>query len=283
MSIYVNMKFRIRTKQFTRELVSKVVAALHSAHGFSMSKEEREELVDEVYKQGKGGWVEVFGRKTDFKPYDCLLSATVVERDAKGVIRRSGLVSEGFVQVGLSVPYRVWFPRHSYWRYFRYVGRKLRKVFVRDAVLLYDVLHPFWGIIAYDTNFDRPLEDDPQAFLFSDAFVKYLFATNFYPPEWAKKIDVNALKKLGVYRVERLKDGGLMMQLNKEPTGGRESDLIADDVAKITGQKVTHEAERERRESVSKPISRKVTAKDRERARRFLERLRKTRENSDIK
>src|SRR3989338_1791358 len=153
MSIYVNMKFRIRTKQFTRELVSKVVAALHSAHGFSMSKEEREELVDEVYKQGKGGWVEVFGRKTDFKPYDCLLSATVVERDAKGV------VSESFVQVGLSVPYHRWNPHRRFTGVYKYIGRKLKKIFVRDAKLLYELLYPFWGIMAYDTIYDLASED----------------------------------------------------------------------------------------------------------------------------
>src|SRR3989338_3089250 len=150
MSFYIEAVFRISEKQLTKYLISAVIDSLHASYGISIGGKEKEKFVEIIYAGIRGEFKGYMELSESGIPYRCGLFILTNAKDKKGL--RFIPVPESVVYLVLSAHLSQF--NDDYEAKGLLSGKALREAFIRDAKIVYSVLHPDWGAMGMNSTLE---------------------------------------------------------------------------------------------------------------------------------
>jgi hypothetical protein len=228
MSYNFNAYFRIKKNQFSVELVRKIIDVILKNNNYSLPKNVKEEKIKIIYNNGDGKGDTLFSKQNDpSAPFEYNLSM-LSDKSYSHMPIPKGII---YIKISLPTSYLELHDDSTDEEIKRY--KILKEAIIRDCKDIYNLSHPDWGAIAHELTFGEIIFGDPSQFI---------LPVNFYGPKQTEKLDREALSKMGIFKIDNLADGGLMIQFFEDLFSHKGNVLLLNqmnETAKLTHQKLT--------------------------------------------
>jgi len=187
----VGIRFRINKEKISEDLLKELFD--------KFIKFDLKQLSEENYKKRLEHFLHKYGTGIDMSnPFDDqLFEIALCVSTSKGRGLSCG-TDKNFI-VCVSTTDRIYFPVNDEKR--NYIQKKVLEL----AKVVYDTIHPEIGLFSYSL---------PEG-LSTDEYENWLSSINFYGPKLVKKIGKEKILSTPAYKIEELKEGGVLILLNR--------------------------------------------------------------------